>query len=166
MAARFENSMFVESGADIEGDYRYTLFRRWGSGRSVCWLMLNPSTADAEQLDPTLRRCARYTEDWGYERFDVVNLFAYRSTDPDVLPTLLDPIGYRNDEAIVKTASQAGLVVCGWGVGGALKQRDLHVLKLLKGVTLTVLRLTAEGHPHHPLYLPKSLKPTVWRAAK
>lgn len=158
--------MFVATGADIDGDYRYTLFREWGSGRSVCWLMLNPSTADAEQLDPTLRRCADYTEQWGYERFDVVNLFAWRSTDPDVLPTLADPIGPRNDQAILDTVSKAGLVVCGWGVNGMLHDRAKHVVKMLRGHTLMVLKLTNEGHPHHPLYLAKTLKPFVWKAAQ
>lgn len=163
----FGGSLFTRAGADIDGIYRYTLFREWEpNARSVAWLMLNPSTADAEKLDPTLTRCADYTKQWGFGRFDVVNLFALRSTDPAGLLDVDDPIGPRNDAAILETCTAASLVICGWGANVAKRKlagRDTAVLKLLRGVRLSALTVTEGGHPGHPLYLPKDLKPTVWR---
>ena len=63
--------------------HRYSLTRRWGNGpRVCCWIMLNPSTADATTDDPTIRRCVRFTQAWGYDALTVVNLYAWRATDP------------------------------------------------------------------------------------
>ena len=63
--------------------HRYSLTRRWGDGpRVCCWIMLNPSTADATTDDPTIRRCIGFTHDWGYDALTVVNLYAWRATDP------------------------------------------------------------------------------------
>ena len=63
--------------------HRYSLTRRWGYGPAVCcWIMLNPSTADATTDDPTIRRCLRFTQGWGYDALTVVNLYAWRATDP------------------------------------------------------------------------------------
>ena len=63
--------------------HRYSLTRRWGDGpRVCCWIMLNPSTADATTDDPTIRRCIGFTHAWGYDALTVVNLYAWRATDP------------------------------------------------------------------------------------
>ena len=63
--------------------HRYSLTRRCGNGpRVCCWIMLNPSTADATTDDPTIRRCVRFTQAWGYNALTVVNLYAWRATDP------------------------------------------------------------------------------------
>ena len=168
-------SLFVETGAKFDGAYRYTLFRDWSQRRGapyVAWLMLNPSTADKNVLDPTLRRCAGYTAAWGFERFEVVNLFAYRATDPDDMVTAalagVDPIGPHNDANILDTCTRAGLVICGWGTNIERKPllgRDRHVLRLLRSVRLSALKITDGGHPQHPLYLASDLKPSVWRGA-
>ena len=86
------------------GRYRYTLRRAWDAGPShsgtVCWVMRNPSTADADKLDPTLRRCRGFTLGWGFAAMSVVNLYALRSTDPRGLWDTSDPVGPDNDEAI------------------------------------------------------------------
>lgn len=162
-------SLFMTAGADLDGNYRYSLYREWEpKSPSVTWLMLNPSTATDEELDPTLRRCAEFTAGWGYGRFDVVNLFAYRSTDPDGLlnADVGDPVGPRNDAAIVEACKRATLVICGGGRNierTGLSGRDTHVLRLLRSIPLSVLRLTEGGHPHHPLYLPADLRPYGWR---
>lgn len=147
--------------------YRYSLVRRWGmSGPPAVFLLLNPSTADASQDDPTIRRCIGYARAWGFSAIKVVNLFAFRATDPSGLRAPgVEPIGPANDMAILHAAQHAGIVVCGWGTHGELHGRGAHVRRfLLAARELHVLKLTAGGHPGHPLYLKGDLHPTLWRA--
>ena len=147
------------------GLYRYTLMRIWDSGRPcVVFLMLNPSTADAITNDPTVERCQRRAVRMGFGGLVVINLFAYRSTDPEALYGLDDPVGSDNDQAILQSASSAGMVICAWGTHGALHGRGAAVRALLRdaGVTLHYLHLNADGSPAHPLYLPYDLQPSEW----
>jgi len=156
--------------AVIVGDYRYQLTRGWPTAvsgtypRTVCWIMLNPSTADADKDDNTLRKIMKYTRRWGYDALTVVNLFAYRATDPrDLIAASkggVDVVG--DDRWIEESVDRAHLVVCGWGTsvdkiaGGATRARA--VLSRL-GTKATALRITQDGHPQHPLYLPGHLVP-------
>lgn len=134
--------------------YRYTLTRRWGTGGDVCFVMLNPSTADAFTLDPTVRRCIGYARRLGAGGITVVNLFALRSTDPRELYATGDPVGEHNDAAIRAAAESAAVVVAAWGVHGALLGRAACVMELLDDVPLFRLGdTTKEGEPRHPLYL-------------
>ena len=137
------------------GLYRYTLGRRWGNGDLSCWLMLNPSTADESQDDPTIRRCIGFSKAWGYGGLTVVNIFAFRATDPDDMRKADDPVGPGNDAAIVEAAGRAAVVVAAWGVHGTFRERGRNVARLLRdnGVTLQCLGTTKDGHPKHPLYV-------------
>ena len=75
----------MEKGATFSrcGRYRYSLWRRWEEDAPyVLWICLNPSTADAEEDDPTLRRCMGFAQDWGYGASYTANLFAWRATKP------------------------------------------------------------------------------------
>lgn len=141
--------------------YRYTLGRRWATGgRRVCFCLLNPSTADAKVLDPTLTRCHRYAVAWGFHAMDVVNVFALRSTDPKGLKLVDDPIGPENDAHITRLAKQADLVIAGWGTHGALMDRGQSAYELLGKVSQPkCLAVTKHGFPKHPLYLRADLKP-------
>lgn len=142
--------------------YRFRLSRVWDPGRPrVCFVMLNPSTADALVLDPTVRRCAGYAQDWGFGAFEVTNVFALRSTDPTALRQVEDPVGPGNDDAILTAALAADRVICAWGTHATHRGRHTEVNGLLRGagVTTEVLRLTKEGLPGHPLYLPRSATP-------
>lgn len=140
--------------------YRYTLWRSWASGGTVCWVMLNPSTADENVLDPTLRRCKDYSDRWGFGRMTVANLYALRSTDPKALWRHDDPVGPGNDEAILNLARSADLVMVGWGTN-AKPERAEAVLGLIReaGKEPRCLKITSRGFPNHPLYLPKKLAP-------
>lgn len=152
-------------GADIDstGCYRYDLRRSWGAApfRVINFIMLNPSTADASEDDPTIRRCIGYAKSWGYGGLVVTNLFAWRSTDPLVLYSVFDPVGSLNDGYIARWAGSSDLVVAAWGALGVIKQRCKEVLGELRELKVPVhaLKLTASGQPGHPLYLPAHLVP-------
>lgn len=143
------------AGFDQTGRYRYTLGRRWApGGRRVCFCLLNPSTADARVLDPTLTRCLKFAQRWGFCAMSVVNVFALRSTDPAGLYKTDDPVGPRNDQTIKRAVSQADRVVVGWGNHGDLLDRAAAVRALLDGrCEPECFGVTKGGHPKHPLYL-------------
>ncbi len=145
--------------------HRYRLSRIWDPARPrVNFVMLNPSTADAFVLDPTVRRCAGYAQQWGMGALEVTNIFALRSTDPKALYREPDPVGAGNDAAILAAAGDAELVIAAWGTHGQLDGRGDAVRSLLAGagIELHCLRLTRHGHPGHPLYLPGDLTPRRW----
>lgn len=144
--------------------YRYTLWRGWGGmfeePNFVMFIGLNPSTADETNDDPTIRRCIGYAKAWGFDGYLMTNLFAYRSTDPRVMKAHPEPIGPDNDKWLVDCAAKAGIVVAAWGTHGAHLGRGEYVRRLIPG--LHYLRLTKDGFPAHPLYLPADLKPVKW----
>jgi hypothetical protein len=139
--------------------YRYTLWREYDmfNPSYVMFIGLNPSTADEVQDDPTIRRCIGYAKDWGYGALCMMNLFAFRATDPRVMKSAKDPVGPENDAWLARCARDAGLVVAAWGAHGSYRDRDEEVLKLIDNVMC--LGKTKEGYPRHPLYLKRTEKP-------
>jgi hypothetical protein len=147
--------------------WRYLLWRCWDEAKPVAnFLMLNPSTADEFQLDPSCTRARNYAEHWGYGAVVITNIFGWRATDPGEMKAVKDPVGRGNDAAILKAARDAKLVVCAWGNHGLHLERSRHVTGLLReaNVPLNFLRMNGQGEPAHPLYLPGNLKPTRWRS--
>jgi hypothetical protein len=148
--------------------YRYYLKRVWDETRPVmAWICLNPSKATETVSDPSVRRMAGYAWDWGYGGFIVGNAFAYRSTDPAGLKTVVDPVGLENDAWIERICHEAHLVVCGWGNHGLLWGRGAMVLRRIRqsGKEPHALAITGKGQPQHPLYLKASLRPAPMREA-
>lgn len=119
--------------------------------------MLNPSTADDEHDDPTLRRCLAFARDWGCGSLEVANLFARRSTDPRCLRHHWTSIGPGNDDAIRQAARSSDVVVAAWGARGGLGNRAGAVRDLLPG-PVHCLGVTRNGQPRHPLYLPSATR--------
>jgi len=161
------SDLFKNSGATFSGCglYRYKLWRSWDTGKApAMFLMLNPSTADAEKNDPTVERCERYARSWGYGGLLVCNLFAYRATDPKDMKMVSDPVGPDNNAAILDSAEQASIVVGAWGNHGSYLGRAESVRRLLRlsGVDLYCLKITKLKQPSHPLYLRKELKPILF----
>lgn len=155
----------MERSAHISdcGQYRYRLRRKWGNkGFGPLFVMLNPSTADAEVDDATIRRCIGLTQGWGCEQFDVVNLFAYRATDPKALLKARDPIGPINDECILDAAAHSDFIVCAWGAAKIAESRGRKVLRLLQHKTPHCLAVTKSGAPKHPLYIKAGTKPAPY----
>jgi hypothetical protein len=146
------------------GTYRYDLHRWINPGKDdhrLMFLMLNPSTADADRDDPTIRRCIRFARDWGFDRLVVTNLFALRATDPAELLKAPDPIGPGNDESIYRHAAKVDLVVAAWGAHPFAEDRADSVATVLHehDVDLACLGTTLGGHPRHPLYIAAATKP-------
>jgi len=133
------------------GLYRYELWRRWSDGPHVLFVMLNPSTADATNDDPTIRKCIAYAKRWGFGAICVANLFAFRATDPKEMKRASDPVGPDNDATLARLASEAKIIVAAWGKDGSHLSRDKEVIALLNNPTC--LHRNNDGSPGHPLYL-------------
>jgi len=148
------------------GLYRFSLTREWDMGQgTVLFIMLNPSTADAEQDDPTIRRCIGFAITWGMRRLEVRNLFAYRATDPRELLLArrrgVDIIGRDNVAGLLFAASNAIRVICAWGAHPIAEHRGPTTINMLidAGVKPEALDLTRAMAPKHPLYVPSSASP-------
>lgn len=145
-------------GAFVEGNYRYWLTRNWGnSSNRVTFVGLNPSTADAMQDDPTIRKCIGFAKRFRFGSLLMLNLFAFRATDPKQLALTTDPVGDRehfwNGFAQVKRGE---IVICSWGakeVQGYLSwpAKVMHVLAE-RGAMTRAIQLNRNGSPKHPLY--------------
>lgn len=162
------------STADISdcGRYRYRLGRRWGRGPTACFVCLNPSVASADVTDPTITRCIGFAQSWGHAALDVVNLFAWRSTDPHGLD-VDDPVGPDNDAAIIEATATADLIVLAWGAIGRLparvrklaQARAAAVAQQLVMGDAHVLGTTQAGEPRHPLFVRGDAQPMRWGQA-
>jgi hypothetical protein len=155
---------------DPTGRYRYLLTRIWDADKpSVLFVMLNPSTANAEEDDPTIRRCIRFARDWGYGGVKVVNLFALVSSDPRRLVAEPDAIGGEldslNDVAIFEEANKAGIVIAAWGSFKEARGRAAKVLNWMERLNIEIhcLGLTKDRCPKHPLYIRSDTKPILMK---
>jgi hypothetical protein len=151
--------------------YRYELLREWdGALPAILFVMMNPSTADVQFDDSTVAKCGRLARAWGFGALLVGNTFAYRCTDQRRLTEIADPIGPENDDALLAMARDAAVTVFAYGKPAhrLLRFRGLDVAQGLarNGVLPHVLKLTADGTPGHPLYMPEAgLRPVPWRVA-
>lgn len=155
------------------GRYRYDLEREFDAkGPWVMFVGLNPSKADAEVDDPTIRREMDFGQGFGFPNLVKGNLYGLRSTDPKgIRESLTDPIGPGNDDAIRSWVPRVARIVLAWGysakVGKRMLVRAFAVRVLLRQ---EIARLRAAGlpapdvyclgltegkekQPRHPLYL-------------
>lgn len=154
-----------------DGLYRYSLLRWWSNEdeRRVMFVMLNPSIADAFKDDPTIKQCVYFGKAWGYGGIIVVNLYAYRSTDPKQLRKAqqqgVDVVGPENDGWIkAHAATNGSLIVAAWG-NNAEPQRAWRVQQALRSYDIHTLGLTKTHQPRHPLYVKRDTSPQLWKAA-
>lgn len=179
-AALFANALTGEPmrGATFSAcrKYRYRLWEIWDrSNPIVLYIMLNPSTADEVKNDPTVERCSRRAQMWGYGGFRIANIFALRSTNPRALYAAESPVSeppvslngvtvaapHVNDTYIRTQAMGSNLVICGWGAHGVHLGRGALVLQKLResGIKPHALRMTKSGQPGHPLYIEYNVQP-------
>lgn len=165
-----------DSWAEISacGAYRYALGRRIyprrGPERTLLWVMLNPSVADAVEDDHTIRRCRSFADAWGFNHVVVANLFAFRATDPKALWSArdcgVDVVGPYCDEWVNRLASYADTVVAAWGRHAVNDlERATYVRKLLmRRHDVHALGFTRCGRfPLHPLMQPGTAELIPWR---
>ncbi len=139
--------------------YRYDLWRTWDDAkRSVVFIGLNPSTADENADDPTIRRCMAFATAWGFGSLCMLNLFAVCATDPRDMMRAADPVGASNNGHILDVLAGSGLIIAAWGVHGVHLGRDRELLRMVTW-DIHCLGTTKDGHPRHPLYLSKLTRP-------
>ena len=154
--------------------WRYQLTRHWDPDlRALMVIGLNPSTADEQQDDPTIRRCIRFARDLGYGGVAMTNLYGFRATAPADLHKVSDPLGPDNAYWLRETAKYAGMVIAAWGadvgpyetwwkqIGWRIARAQVNAADdVHRGVYC--LGTTRSGQPRHPLYLPAAARPEPW----
>lgn len=167
-----EPAVHVEKLATIspDGVYRYTLGRRWNRTLpTAVFVMLNPSTADADKDDATISKCRRFAVSWGMGGIWVVNLYALRATDPIMIRRHVDPVGPENDWHLAKAAELAAKhgwpIVAAWGAL-AKPERVAWVTAFPGMERLEALVVNHDGSPGHPLYLPGDSVRRSWRRTR
>lgn len=147
------------------GRYRYELGRRWGGSEHgvtlLDWVMLNPSTADADQDDPTIRRCMKFAKDWGFHGIRVTNLFGYRATNPDELAAADDPFGPDNGDYLSARYPLSPMTVCAWGAHKLVSSYGNPSL-FKRESAFVCLGYNKDGSPKHPLYVPANRGVSPW----
>jgi hypothetical protein len=136
-------------------EYRYTLVRTWNYSKPpIVFIGLNPSVADEQHDDRTVRKCISIARWKGFGTLIMLNAFAYRSTDPYGLYTAKEPIGQLNNEWIEYICTCSETVVIAWSNHAMYRNRHYKLLELLKGIPLYCLGVNTNGTPKHPLYMP------------
>lgn len=170
MSKHWDSQYRVKAILDETKQYRYQFSSEWGNGgKTVTFVMLNPSVGNQKQVDPTLQKCIAYAKRWGYDGLNVVNLFAYISTDPAELKHQIDPVGPDNDRHVLEAIQNSEKVIAAWGQSirtDFVKTRIRETLELLSSVDVYALELTiCEEFPKHPLYLRGDLTPRLFYPA-
>lgn len=168
------------------GQYRWTLTRTWRAGPHVCFIGVNPSTADHRTDDPTVRRWTHFASAWGYGGFVAVNLYPFRSPNVAACRKWADwenngPDWYARDriidnlDIVAEEAQRAALVVACWGATAWNDMWIDHAVERIQGTepfpAIHCFGKTAGGAPIHPMArgvhrVPDDAKPVVWKAAK
>ena len=159
-------NILINAELSICKKYRYSLTRIWDEDKpNVMFVMLNPSTADEKNDDPTIRRCINFAKDFGAGGIYVVNLFPLRATNPNELLINDSIISEENKNYIKKYSELSSIIICAWGNNKIIKRINkkfntnvYNQLKLINS-ELYCLELSKDNTPKHPLYLPKNLKP-------
>lgn len=157
-----EMSMYREALISDCQRYRYTLYREWTQNimegvRVLNFVMLNPSTADAKIEDPTIRKCIGFARHNRFNAIRVLNLFAFRATDPKVMELELssgvDIVGPNNDSYVSEIPADEPVVIA-WGSTFKnkdwIQERKARTVELLNRPMLCVKNT---GEPWHPLYV-------------
>lgn len=159
----------MKKTAIIEGNYRYELGREWNDKLpNIGFIMHNPSTANDEKDDPTIRRCMEFARLWGYGGILVYNLWNFIA--PNLRELIIDWDQMRGDdqqaERIFGMVEYLPMIICAWGDVGEYRSkiRAGQVLNSLSSNRhkLYCLGVNKSGMPRHPLYVPGNYKPKLY----
>lgn len=171
----------VEKSAVLSKDrlYRYVLTRTWGDQPPVCFIGLNPSTADEEKDDQTIRKEIAFAKAWGRGGIIKLNLFAWRATKPADMfkqrvfgTDIIGPKNLKDDILEHVTDSGATFCVAAWGTnpnrhwGSYIRDRGDMLTRFLssQGISMKCLDVNNDGSPKHTLYIPLTMPIHPWRA--
>jgi hypothetical protein len=143
------------------GKYRYRLERQCEGEGATAIIMVNPSTADAETDDATIRKLIGFGNRHKWGRIIVGNLFAYRATDVRELGRVDDPVGRpENWQHVTAMMGEADRIIAAWG---PVSKQPRHLRETWRDVPhrarqwgkgLFSIGAPAKcGHPRHPLML-------------
>lgn len=152
--------------------YRYRLERDVDpllGSKLIAFVMVNPSTADAETDDATIRKVVGFAGRMGARRVVVGNLFAFRATDIKALRDAPDPVGVENDAHLRRILGEADVCVAAWGaltkLPPGLRRRwaQFHDMATAAGTSLMCLGTARDGHPLHPCMIGYERPVIEWR---
>jgi len=142
--------------------YRYYLQRNFKKNAKnlLVFIMLNPSTANEQYNDPTVERCQNHALNKNYDGMIILNIFAYRTTNPKQLLQTKNPIGEKNNQTIINTIKKHQNIICAWGNHGKILNRSNEIKKILKKhrKKTQAFEITKQNEPKHPLYIPYNKK--------
>lgn len=138
------------------GKHRIVLSRIWDKSKGVVMFIgLNPSTANAKDDDPTIRRVRQMAKSWGYGGVFMMNLFTYISTDPKQL-NMEDGNVSDADWWLRHFGNSSEQVIFAWGNFKVLG-RDIEVKSMFENAK--ALHINKNGSPKHPLYVKSDVQP-------
>jgi hypothetical protein len=154
------------------GMYRYRLEREGAGDGQTTVIMVNPSTADAERDDATIRKLRGFGQRYEWGRIVIGNLFAYRATDVRELANADNPVGPDNDIHLLDMLREADRLVVAWGPASKLPKRlrarfrrILEMASLVSRRPMSIGAPAKDGHPCHPLMLPYERELQPWKPA-
>ena len=168
MQKELDTNLISDAVFSDDGKYRYALWRYWniraaknGDARAIMFIMANPSTAGKYKDDPTIIKCAKFAQCWGYDGLYIGNLFAIVDTHwrPTIKPE--DKIGVDCDQWLITMSNSSVIRVAAWGFLGGYHPERASAVRLMMP-ELYHLGLSKDGKPKHPLYLPMDTEPTLW----
>jgi len=151
---------------DFYTEYRYLLGTR-GENPLIC-IGINPSTAEPDNLDPTLKSVQRIADGNGFDSFLMFNVYAQRATRPDDMDRALNEALHRANMAAFRYV--LGNVGKGhrpavWAAWGTIIEKRPYLPQCVREMAaigeeygarwLCAGKCSNKGHPHHPLYLRK-----------
>ena len=147
-------------------EYRYILGTR-GENPLIC-IGINPSTAEPDNLDNTLKSVERIALGNGFDSFIMFNVYAQRATNPDAMEKVYNPLLHRENLEAFRYVLSISKKPAIWAAWGAIIEKRKYLPECVRDMVAAGQEfgatwhcagaITKKGHPHHPLYLRKDEK--------
>lgn len=147
-------------------EYRYILGTR-GENPLIC-IGINPSTAEPDDLDNTLKSVERIAQGNGFDSFIMFNVYAQRATNPDAMEKICNEKLHRENMEAFRYVLSISEKPAIWAAWGAIIEKRAYLAECVRDMVsigqsyganwYCAGAITKKGHPHHPLYLRKDEK--------